>query len=94
MNFASASGGWISKDAGRHRIWLHVTDPQISFRSAVVNKDEYHIMTSGSMTKTLYPNRLELDSISEKSTYVDVLASAGTAIRRRGSLGPGPLYPR
>ena len=72
MNSASASGGWIPKKPGWHRIWLHVTEPQIGFSSTIVNNDEHYIMTSGCMAQTLNPNKLELSGIVGDSTYIDV----------------------
>lgn len=73
MNFASASGGWIPRMTGTHRIWLHVTDPLISLGGAIVNNDEHYVMWSGCMAEELAPNKTASSGVIGNSVFIDVL---------------------
>lgn len=73
MNFASAVGGWVPKMEGVHRIWLHVTDPLITFEGAIINNDEHYVMsTLCGPAELLAPNKIALTGIIDNSTFIDV----------------------
>ena len=84
MNFASAGGGWIPTMTGKHKIWLHITDPLINFTGAIVNDDDHYIMSSGCMAEELNKQKQAKTGIwCCKSTWIEVMVDPHTGGRKK-----------